>query len=317
MVRDLKDTTDDTAEMIEKLFRLLHFVDLLSLDYSNFLLMNAAPVLIRESAAYEQRMFASDLEAGRVSLSYTIRWWRNASVNALTAADRRDPEQIRLPVDRPTTLKIHVRALIDLASSQTMLEETSWPETLLLDRERFLDIRRGFYNIICIGASLLTAKNLLKRDVRAPWKTEASRLWEALSKSDAEPQERAAIIMSTLGSSRSMPEPSAQFLQSAVTRFCVQASPSQASRLTDPVLKILSQRLRTHLLLRSTTSSSQERVRAASAASESLASAGLPEFVAHIGELVDILGRVARVDFASHGPWYEQIAQEMRDAGDE
>ncbi|KAF2153131.1 hypothetical protein K461DRAFT_224698 [Myriangium duriaei CBS 260.36] len=317
LVEELQSSVEDTAQMIEKLFRLLHFMDLLSLDYSNFLLMNAAPVLIRESAGYEQRMFASDLESGTITLTNTKRWWRNAAVNALTEADRRDPEQIRLPIDRPTPTKIHTRALIDLATSPTLIDGSSWPETLLLDRDRLLSTRRTYLNIVCIGASLLTAKNLLKRDVRAPWKPEAARLFDTLSRlpDTAKPSDTAATILTVLASGRPMPPASESFLQAAVNRFTTQTAGAMA-RLTDPVLKILAQRLRAHLLLRCTVSTSQERVRAASAASESLAGAGLPEFVAHVGELVDVLGRVASVDWAGHGVWYERIAEEVRDAGD-
>ncbi|KAG8631518.1 hypothetical protein KVT40_000658 [Elsinoe batatas] len=313
LVEDLQNMTDDTSEMIEKLFRLLHFIDLLCLDYSNFLLMNAAPVLIREAAGYEQRMFAQDLEAGRTTLTQTTRWWRNASVNALTEADRRDPEQIRLAMDRPTPPKIHARGLIELATSSTMLEESAWPETLALDRERLLHIRRNFYRIICIGASLLTAKNLMKRDVRAPWRPEANRLWDLSSKAGLEAEDLSQQVSSVLLSSRGMPEASEKFLQAAVGRFCQQ---SASARLSDPVLKILAQRLRTHIFMRISASTSQERVRAASSASESLSSAGLPEFIAHISDIVDVMSRLADVDFKAHGPWYEQIAQETRDAGD-
>ncbi|KAJ9619537.1 hypothetical protein H2203_008315 [Taxawa tesnikishii (nom. ined.)] len=102
LAHDLQNVSGDVGEMIEMLFRLLHVIDLLSLDYSNFLLMNAAPVLIRESAGYEQRMFAQDLQSGAITLQKTKRWWRNASVNMLTEADRRDPEHIRDPADRPS-----------------------------------------------------------------------------------------------------------------------------------------------------------------------------------------------------------------------
>ncbi|PSK34309.1 hypothetical protein B9Z65_8635 [Elsinoe australis] len=313
LVEDLQNSTGDTTEMIEKLFRLLHFIDLLSLDYSNFLLMNAAPVLIREAAGYEQRMFAEDLQSGKITLANTTRWWRNCSVNALTEADRRDPEQIRLAIDRPTPTKIHIRGLVDLASSATVLEESAWPETLASDRERLLHIRRNFYRLVCIGASLLTTKNLMKRDVRAPWKPEASRLWDLTSKLSLESEDMAQQVSSVLLSSRSMPESSEKYLQAAVIRFCQQSS---SGRLSDPVLKILAQRLRTHIFMRISASTSQERVRAASMASESLASAGLPEFVGHISDIVDIMGRLADVDFKAHGAWYEQIAQETQNAGD-
>lgn len=69
---------DELSIMIEKLFRLLRMVDCLSLDYSNFMLMNAAPTLIRESAGYEKRHFAMDLESGKITLDRTREFWHNA-----------------------------------------------------------------------------------------------------------------------------------------------------------------------------------------------------------------------------------------------
>lgn len=61
---------------------------------------------------------------------------------------------------------------------------------------------------------------------------------------------------------------------------------------------------------------SSERVRAASGASEALATAGLPEFVTQVGEMVELLRKVAEVDWASHAGWYEQVAGEVSGAGD-
>lgn len=314
---ELRSDGNDTGDMIEKLFRLLHFIDLLSLDYSNFLLMNAAPVLIRESAGYEQRMFAQDLESGTITLQNSKRWWRNASVNMLTEADRRDPEHIRLPADRPTAQKIYCRGLLDLAISQGVQDDADWPETLALDKNRLLEIRRNAMHVVCIGAALLTAKNLLKRDVRSQWKSQASRLWDLLNKDGLASEDIGQKAFGVLESAQNMPPATRTSLQSACTRFFAQAA---VGRLTDPVLKVLFQRLKSHVFARVSAISSQDRVRAASTASEGLASAGLPEFVAQVSEMVDVLGRVTDVDWKSHGPWYDQIAREEREvqgAGEE
>ena len=313
LAEDLQAQTNDTTAMIEKLFRLLHFIDLLSIDYSNFVLMGAAPFLLHESAGYEQRAFARDLDSGKVTLQNTKRWLRNASVNMLTEAERRDPEQIRLPASRPTLRKIYFRGLVDLALCQSQQVESEWPETLAMDRERLSEMRSNMLRIVCAGASLLTAKNMLKRDVRAPWKTQANRLWELLSKTGFEAEDIAQRAFSILESGNNMPPATKTALQAACTRFLSQAA---AGRFTDPVLKVLFQRLKSHVFARVSANSSQERVRAASTASEGLASAGLPEFSAHVGEMVDLLGRVGEVDWQGHGVWYEQIAVEVQGAGE-
>ncbi|KAI5208073.1 Tcp11-domain-containing protein [Aureobasidium subglaciale] len=316
----VSNNDEDMGTMIEKLFRLLHFIDLLSLDYSNFLLMNAAPVLIRESAGYESRMFAADLASGAITLACTDRWWRNASVNLLTEADRRDPEQVRNPADRPTAHHVYTRGLVDIAFGQGPLNMTDVPETLALDVERLCAIRQKALHMTTIGSVLLVAKNMLKRDVRSPWKAEASRLWDLLSKeppSENTSEDALASLSSrafgVLESAHNLPPSTKSALQSAASRVITQAS---SQRFTDPVAKVLYSRLRSHVLSRVVARTSSERVRTASGASEALATAGLPEFVTQVGEMVETLRKVAEVDWASHSVWYEQVAREVSEAGD-
>jgi len=311
---NLQTSTDDIAAMAEKLYQLLSFVDLLTLDYTNYIIMKAAPLLIPESAGYEQRMFAQDLESGKTTLANTKRWWRSASVDLLTEANRRDPEHVRLAADRPTPAKIYYRALVDLAISQNQLAEAEWPETLQLDRVRLTEIRRNVLGIICIGASLLTAKNMMKRDVRSPWKQQATRLRDLLSKNGLEAEDTPQKAFAILESASNMPPATKTALQTACGKFYTQAA---TGRLTDPVMKLFFQRLKSHIFKRISASTSQEKVRVASTASEDLASAGLPEFTAHVSDLVDILSRVGQVDLKSHGVWYEKIAQEAQQADEE
>ena len=301
----------EVGHMIDKLFKILHIVDLLSLDYSNFLLSQAVPTLLREASGYEQRAFASDLESGEITLQRSRHWWRNATVDAVTEANQRDPEGINHPADRPAFLKIYARGLVDLAVATVPLQDNDIPETLHLDRDRLGRIRADALRIVTVGAILLMTKNLLKRDTRSQWKTEHARLWDLLkdnvyNKDDANV---AAKILSILEASHAMPPNTRTQLSSAITRFLSQAASGR--RLTDPFMRVLFQRLKAHVLSRVSASSSGERVRAASTASERLANSGLPEFGMQVGQIVDLLGRVSEVDRKCHGQWYDAIAAEV------
>jgi len=293
--------------MINKLFKLLRTVDMLSLDYTNFMLMNAAPTLIQEAPGYESRAFAADLDAGRITLERTKRWFYSSENSMNIEADRRDPEGIRL--DRPKTNKVYAKGLVDLAIDQGSLAAEEVPETLALDTGRFRDLRSRAIRIVVIGAVLLTAKNLLKRDVRTQWKNEAGRLWQLLcnesydnESADVTSAQKAFSILET---AHNMPTQTKKQLLGTITRLFSQG----ASRLTDPVLKVLFQRLRTHVLSRLSASTSSERVRAASSASEALTSIGLGEMVAQVAGIVETLDQVRTVDWQSHSPWYEQIVR--------
>jgi hypothetical protein len=64
------------------------------------------------------------------------------------------------------------------------------------------------------------------------------------------------------------------------------------------------------VLSRLSASSASERVRAASTASQSLAGAGMPEFVGQVGQLTEELNKVREVDWLCHGTVYERILGE-------
>lgn len=309
---DELETEGSLSEMIEKLFKLQHVIDLLSLDYSNYLLTKAAPTLIKEGAGYEQREFAKRLEAGEITLKRTRRWWRSAAVNMHTEADRRDPWNDSNPVNRPTPQKIYARGLVDLAIATPPLRDSDLPETLELDRARISRIRNDALRIATIGGILLTAKNLLKRDVRSQWKVEANRMWDTLKDGYLKDLATPSKVLSIVESSHPMPPSTRAQLQSTITRLLTQA---EAGKVLDPVTKVLFQRLKTNIFNRISASSSGERVRAASTATEGLATTGLPEFVNHVSDIVDLLGRISVTDRSAHGKWYEEIAEEMERLG--
>nr|POE94295.1 t-complex protein 11-like protein 2 [Quercus suber] len=399
----------EVESMIAKLFKLLRAVDMLSLDYSNFMVSQAAPVLIREAPGYERRQFNTELETGQITLDRTRRWWHAAYNTLCSGVDRYGVGGLTR-VEQPGPDKIYVKALTDLAIEQGLLEDNEIPETLRLDTARLCDLRDRAARITVVGAILLTAKNLLKRDVRAQWKTEAARLWPLLASSattardDSDPNhnpvavaaQKAFGVLETahnmppsskaqlagtiqrffaqaatvstnatarftdpvlkvlfqrlhrhiferlattarddsdpnhnpvavaaqkafgvLETAHNMPPSSKAQLAGTIQRFFAQAatvSTNATARFTDPVLKVLFQRLHRHIFERLSASTSVERVRAATEAAETLTSWGLGEMMPHVGAVVEVLERVRAVDWQSHGEWYTAIAKEVEDA---
>lgn len=306
----MKSSDDSTDAMIEKLFGLLHIIDVMSLDYTNYMLQQAAPTLIREGQEYEQRMFAQDLSAGTITLQRTKHWWRNASVNLVT-----EPTQSGdLPGQSPFH-KVYLRGIVDIAMSPSPLRGTDIPESLSLDCERLRRIRTDMLRFIIVGGILLTAKNLLRRDVRAQWKPEAKRILDLVTREGASNIENdlPARILATIESAHPMPASSREHLASIVPRFWAEANAGRP--FANPVLKLLFQRLRAHVFNRLAASSSAERVRVASTAGEGLAAIGLAEFVGGISACVEELSKVCAIDLASHGSWYRQVAEQVEGGG--
>ena len=297
---------DTSGDLIDRLEKLLHVIDLLSLDYANFLLQRSAPELINRAAEYEQQCFEQSIKDA--ILPKTLRWWSRARVKATAEAARRAAEGTPQPSSRVTPDKIYMQGLVDLAIAPPPLLDIDLPETLELDKDRISRIRNDTIRTITISAILLTAKNLLKRDVRSQWKSEAQRLWDI----DFDDAAVTSTILSVLESSHAMPPSTKSQLAGTVERVLVDARLGQVSH---PVMKVLLQKLKAHVFSRLAASSAEERVRAASTASQVLASGGLPEFVGRVGAVVDELAKMAEVDRESHGRWYDEVAGRVAEGG--
>ena len=320
-VKDLVDNSLKSGDVVDRLQSLLRFLDLMQLDYANFMLQQTIPRLLSEAVSYETKFFSQIMEKTSNDLTATENAWREARNKVMMESARRDPENINLARNRPTPEKIYSQMLVDVFTS---LSSTAIPETLELDSKRISRIRADVLRIVTTGAILLQSKNLLKRDVRSQWKTEASRVFSVLENAKSVEQATQGI-QAALESSRSMPVATKNHIKDLVSRIVsasvAVSSPSSSeasnSELRDPVMRLLLTRLKGHILGRLNAHTEKEKVKATSTASESLATLGLPEFVQRVGGIVEEMGKVARLDRDTHGGWYELVAGnvEAADAG--
>ncbi|KMU91032.1 hypothetical protein CIHG_08968 [Coccidioides immitis H538.4] len=338
---DVKAFAEDTSgDAIDRLARLMGIIDLLSLDHTNFMLQMAAPQLIREGPGYEQRAFSKEVENGTITLEKTRQFWRSNRDSIIEELKKRDPGSSGVT---PPVAKIYAQGLVNLVLSNGRLSHDQVPETLSLDHSRLEALRSQSFKIAATAAILLSAKNLLKRDVRCQWKGEAERIL-SLDFGEIKPER----VQSILDSTHPMPAATRSQLFATIKRVLMPASAASATAssssapgvmatsgpaassfiqssnapteiatcaryFTDPVAKLMLSRLRAHVLARLSAASAKERVRTTSTASQSLAAAGMPEFVNEVGKLVDSLNRIREVDWMCHGMTYENIWSEDAD----
>jgi len=312
-IKNIVEKKMQSGDIVDRLQALMHGIDLMQLDYANFMLQQAGPALIKNAAEYERSSFAQTLDESAGSLLVTQQVWGAARAKVMTEAARRDPENVNLARNRPTPEKIYAQMLVDIFTSLDNGQPV--PETLLLDVKRITRIRSDVLRIVTAGAILLQCKNLLKRDVRSQWKTEATRVFSVLENSKTREQATQGI-QAALESSRSMPAATKNHIKELVSRIMsASASISNgAKELKDPVMRLLMTRLRGHILARLAANTEKEKVKSATMATESLATLGLPEFVHKVGTIVEEVGKVGVVDRESHGGWYEFIAKKAEDA---
>ncbi|KAI1139521.1 T-complex protein 11-domain-containing protein [Hypoxylon sp. FL0543] len=316
-VKDLVENKLSQGDVVDRLEALLSFIDTMLYDYANYMLQVAAPKLLEHASAYEAKRFAEELEGGTITLARAEASWRNARNKVLAEASRRDPEGVNHPRARTTPDKIYWQMLLDEFTQPSPSDDTV-PEPLALDTERRARIGCQTLRIVTAGAILLQCKNMLKRDVRASWKTEAGRIMSVLESMDdvskALPESTAIHgIMAALEAGRSMPTATKAHLQALVTK--VLAASREAKRENrdpgEPVLRLLLTRVRSHMLARLQAGSASEKVKVTSTAGEKLASLGLPEFVEKVREMVDEMVRVGAVDREAHGVWWEEVAEKV------
>jgi hypothetical protein len=323
---------DVSGDAIDRLSRLMAIIDLLSLDHTNFMIHMAAPQLIQEAPGYEQRTFERGLADGSIVLEKAKRFWQVNRGVVLEEMRRRDPENVNSHI-QPSVSKIYAQGLADIVLGNSPVSEDIVPETLELDYNRLSRLHMKAFSIVATASILLTAKNLLKRDARSHWKAEADRI-VSLDFTETRPER----VMSIIESTHPMPSTARSQLLSTIKRVVgpvitasVSAELSQSPQVevvsgstlstqndsgvnelsapsfTDPVGKLLLSRLRTHVLSRLNAASASERIRATTTASQSLAAAGMPEFVNDVGKLVDDLSKVREADWTGHSSVYEGI----------
>ncbi|KAL4905692.1 hypothetical protein BDW74DRAFT_167441 [Aspergillus multicolor] len=344
-------TEDTSGDAIDRLGRLMGIIDLLSLDHTNFMIHVAAPQLIEEAPGYEQRTFERLLQDGSLGLQKSRRFWRTHRKIIADEMRKRDPECVH-GEPQPPSSKVYAHGLVDLVLSNAPVSDDLIPETLELDRQRLNLLHAQAFKIVATASVLLTAKNLLKRDARAQWKAEADRIL-SLNFKDVSLDRVHSILESTHPMPSSASAQLAATIRRVlppVATACAAASSSagQASievhteifaqdtqsrsdssnsatmpdlpgnsvvSFADPVARLILSRLRAHVLSRLSALSASERVRATSTASQSLAGAGMPEFVNQVGQLTEELGKVREVDWLCHGTVYERILGESSPLG--
>ncbi|KAK4447425.1 T-complex protein 11-domain-containing protein [Podospora aff. communis PSN243] len=321
-VKKLIDDKLSQGNYVDRLEALNNFVYVMLSDYANYLLQLAAPRLIEEAPKYEAKVFTASVESGSVILSAATAAWRTARQKLLAEAARRDPEGINHPASRPTANRIYNQMLVDAFTQLSPMPAQEMPEMLALDHKRAVDAGVLTRRIITTAAVLLQCKNLLKRDVRAPWKNEAQRIMFVLEKSET--QEGLTLettvdgIMAALEAGRSMPAATKDHLRALVTRFVGASADSAKQRESEPrepVLRLLLNRLRSYILARLAAASASEKAKATSTAGEKLASLGLAECVDKVRDMVDMMSKVSSVDRDAHSGWWDNVAEVVEKEG--
>lgn len=324
LVRQFSEDTE--SDTVERLFRLIHIIDLMILDYLNFQFRIAASAVRHKGHEHEHLIFEKDLNENRHSLDKTRAFWSRGRAAVISNTPQPNPNAV------------YARALTDLVLSNAPIDHNKLPETLFFDWLRLLDLRARAFHIVAIASVLLTSKLRLRRNREALWAREA----EQLMRIDIHATDAASIVRQ-IESGHMMPDTTRAGLMDFVSRVLptavLAATQLQAAKqehyqmmrerrgfnqnkARDPadqdvyfreqVAAYILKSLREHIYIRLSASSTAEKIRATSGAAATLARIGMPEFLGEVAGMVDVLERVKNVDLKSHEKWYDLIANEAR-----
>ncbi|RKF63076.1 putative iq calmodulin-binding motif domain protein [Erysiphe neolycopersici] len=294
-------------DVVSRIEALIYALDILQLDYANFLLQQKIPLILANAAKYETHQFVQQLAETNGYLQMTENAWKTAYDKVIVEASRRDPDKKEIYFNKSIAEKTYAQMLVDVFTITG--EEAKIPETLILDKNRIIRIRSEVLRIVTCGAILLQCKNVLKRDVRSLWMVEGARIYMVLENTKS--QEQAVQgIQTALESSRSMPSAIKDYIHELIDRT-IKASNLQIPELGDPVLRLLMTRVRGYILTRLGTRTEKEKSKNSFITGESLVTLGIPEYSQKVCEITHEIGRVAIVDREAHGRWYEQIIRKL------
>lgn len=289
------------GDFITRLDKLMDVLDLLILDQTNFVLMQSAPLLISQAIPYEQRIFAAELFSKKTKLEKTRLWLSDARDSKYAAVMSRNPESVNLEINLPTAQAIYNHGLLSLVISLDPLKVEDVPETFHLDIDRLLGYRDLVRKIAISSAIILTVKNLLRRDVRQPWRHLREKIISLMDQNyKVNPSELITYIQETI----ILPPAVQNHIKAATARIC------NLSQL-DTVVRLIFNRLKTFMDVRLNAQGSRERAKFASAVSETLVSYGMEEQIGSVSALLESMERLAGYNRVTYEEWYNNILEEL------
>jgi len=339
-------TADTTSDAIDRLFALINIIDLMTLDHINFAFRAAASAVVEHGHEHEQSFFEKDLNEGVCTLAVTRQWWRNSRSNVASNLPLSTshgntiysrglvdlvlsnsslsytsvPETLRLDWLRLVSLRARAFRVVAIASILLTTKirlrrnrEAQWTK----DAERLTALDFGTVEPARI-VSVIESSHIMPEATKEGLLNFVSRVLPPASAAARKSVQAEQARMNAMqngeaydpSSTFSSSTPAEQLPTPADGPSAPGARREEADVFTEQVATFVLKSLREHVFTRLSAASTAEKVRVTTSAAEILARAGMPEFVAEVGSLVDVLERVKNVDLRAHEKWYDEVARE-------
>ncbi|CAL8358492.1 unnamed protein product [Lota lota] len=146
-IRKLREAT----ELVPLLKAIVSALDLMKMDMVNFTLTTIKPHLMQQSAEYERHKFQEFLEKQPNALDYTEKWLRDAAEDLQEGGASASGAALLTP--SPPLHSVHNHAFLRLLKWDHASE--TFPETVMLDQARFLEMQQEAERLVLLSSLLL------------------------------------------------------------------------------------------------------------------------------------------------------------------
>ncbi|KAJ3596902.1 hypothetical protein NHX12_003302 [Muraenolepis orangiensis] len=145
----------ETTELVPRLKAIVRILGLMKLDMANFALTAIKPHLMQQSAEYERHKFQEFLEKQPNALDYAEKWLRDTADDLRESGNGSSDGELQSPSPPPHT--VHNHAYLRLLKWDHASE--TFPETVLLDQARFLELQQETERLVLLSSLLLIVYN--------------------------------------------------------------------------------------------------------------------------------------------------------------
>ncbi|KAI8979998.1 T-complex protein 11-domain-containing protein [Pilobolus umbonatus] len=159
-VRDEEIQVLHSMEPLERIQKIMHLLEAMSMDLANFRLRSLRPHLMTMAVEYEREKFTLLMNNGAIRLDRTTEWISKAVYKLYEEAARRNPEGVSPEANnKPTHDAIFEEAFVSLIGQSELIEENMLPETLRLDVDRMAQFQNEAQAMTMVTCLIMLAKN--------------------------------------------------------------------------------------------------------------------------------------------------------------
>jgi hypothetical protein len=152
-------SVQSSADYVAIIDGMLEILEDMKLDLANYRLQSLRPHLKDVAVEYEKTRFRTAINRNEITLERTKAWLAASVKEKTEVAKARNPEGVELPENKVRYTEVFHEAILGLVFSNTAVDPTNVPETMLMDAARIYGFQNEGQRITIVAALLMLTQN--------------------------------------------------------------------------------------------------------------------------------------------------------------